>query len=171
MYSISTTTRSIRDGEVDGRDYFFTDTSTFEKKISQGFFLEHAKVHGNYYGTSRDFIDKSIAEEKIILLDIDVQGVAQLKNQGYGVVSIFVLPPNIDVLSFRLTSRGTDSAEAIAKRLENAKGEINCLHDYDYLVINDSLMFAVDMVQEILFAEQNRVCRYIDPIAEFYKKI
>jgi guanylate kinase len=171
MYSISTTTRSIRDGEVDGRDYFFTDTQTFEKKISQGFFLEHAKVHNNYYGTSREFIDKCIANENIVLLDIDVQGVSLLKKQGYGIVTIFILPPCIDVLTHRLTARGTDSSEAIANRLKNARAEIDCLYDYDYLVVNNELMFAVDMVQEILFAEQNRVSRYLNPVAEFYKKV
>jgi guanylate kinase len=168
-YSISWTTRQIRGSEVHGRDYFFTDMPTFERMISQGYFLEYAKVHGNYYGTSTEYIDKSLCEKKIILLDIDVQGVRLVQQKDYNVVTIFVLPPSEQILIKRLTARGTETQTQIETRLQTAKSETEYLRDYEYLVINDDLQSAVSEVYHILTAERNKLTRYIDPIADYYQ--
>ncbi|MCL2062810.1 MAG: guanylate kinase [Candidatus Cloacimonetes bacterium] len=167
-YSISWTTRNIRGNEIDGKDYFFTDIETFNKKLKAGFFIEYAEVHGNYYGTSKDYLENCLNEEKIVLLDIDVQGVESIKKQGFDVVSIFILPPNENVLKKRLLDRGTDSIEVINKRLENSKKEINYLQSYDYLVINEDFLKAVETVNDILVAEMNRLNRYVDPLNYYY---
>jgi len=167
-YSVSWTTRPMRINEVDGKDYFFTDIESFEKKIKDGFFLEHALVHGNYYGTSKEYIANCLNEEKIVILDIDVQGVSLIKEQGYDIVAIFILPPSEQILRHRLVSRGTDSQAVIEKRLENAKKEIDFINDYDYLVINDDIENAIMIVNDILIAEQNKIKRYIEPVKEFY---
>ena len=167
-YSISWTTRPLRGKETNGKDYFFTDTLTFKQKIEEGFFLEFANVHGNYYGTSKDFVDSCLKDEKIVIFDIDVQGVDLIKNKGYDIVTIFVLPPSHEILKHRLQSRGTDSLDIINQRLENAKKEIECLENYDYLVINDDLNKAVKIVNSILIGEKNKLNRYISPKEEFY---
>ena len=169
-YSISWTTRPIRGEEVDGKDYFFTDVDDFKKKIKANYFLEHAIVHGNYYGTSKEYINQRIADELVVLLDIDVQGVQLLKKQDYPIVSIFVLPPDIDVLRHRLKSRKTDSKDVIQTRMANALKEIEYIGDYDYLVINDDLKKAVTDVDSILTAEMNHMSRYVNPKSEFLKK-
>ena len=167
-YSISWTTRPIRGNEIDGQHYCFTDTDTFKHKIAEGYFIEHAIVHGNHYGTSKEFIDECINKEQIVLLDIDVQGVELIKQHGYRIVTIFILPPSIETLKQRLTDRATDTPEIIRQRLENAIKEIEYIKNYDYLVINDDLDEAIRTVNSILIAEQNRVGNYIEHISEFY---
>ena len=167
-YSISWTTRAKRGNEVDGIDYNYTSIEDFKKKIDENHFLEYAKVHENYYGTSKDFIDKSLENEAIILLDIDVQGVELVKKQGYSVVTIFILPPSAKILKDRLINRGTDSVDVINKRLNNAKKEIDCIAGYDYLVINDEIEMTVTTVMSILNAESNKFIRFIDPVSEFF---
>ena len=169
-YSTSWTTRARRGDEINGKDYFFTDTTTFQKKIKEGFFLEYAEVHNNFYGTSKDYIEQCLNEEKIVLLDIDVQGVELIKKQGFDIVTIFILPPNEEILKQRLISRNTDSMEVINKRLQNAKKELDYMKDYDFLVINDDICQAVEVVNNILVAETNRFKRYIDPVKEYYLK-
>ena len=169
LYSVSWTTRAMRGEEVFGKDYFFTDEITFKQKIEAGFFLEYAVVHNNFYGTSKDYIENCLVEEKIVLLDIDVQGVELIKKQGYDVVTIFILPPSEDILRKRLIDRGTDSDEVIKKRLENSKKEIDFLSEYDYLVINDDISKAICNVNNILSSETNKVSRYINPKKEYYK--
>ena len=167
-YSISWTTRVQRGEERHGKEYFFTDIITFREKITQNYFLEYAEVHGNYYGTSKEYIDQRLIEEKIVLLDIDVQGVNLIKDQGYNVVTIFVLPPSFKELQTRLVNRKTDSQENIENRLKNAQIEIEKIPEYDYLVINDDLEKAVITVDNILSAEQNKIKRYVEPIKNFY---
>jgi len=167
-YSISWTTRLPRGAEVDGVDYFFTDLHTFQSKVTEKYFLEFADVHGHFYGTPREFVENSLQQEKIVLLDIDVQGVEMLKTIGYDIVTIFVLPQNETILKQRLLARGTDAHEVIVSRLENAKKEIKNIYNYDYLVINDDIDTSVDVVNSILTAEQNKIKRYLDPINDFY---
>ena len=167
-YSISWTTRPTRGEEIDGVDYFFTDIATFEKKIKAGHFLEYALVHGNYYGTTTEFVEKCLQDGKIVLLDIDVQGVELVRNCGYDIVSIFILPPNESVLKERLIGRKTDSQTVIDQRLENSKKEIAFLRNYDYLIINDKIENAVNIVNNVLIGEQNKVDRYINPLEDFY---
>jgi guanylate kinase len=165
-YSISWTTRAIRGNEVNGEHYFFTDIDTFQKKIKEDFFLEYAVVHGNYYGTSKELVDNLLTDGKMVIFDIDVQGVELMKNKDYDIVTIFLLPPDRETLKKRLINRNTDSEEVINLRLQNSLKEIECHKNYDYLVINDDLRETINTVNSILIAEQNRVNRYLEPILE-----
>jgi len=171
VYSISWTTREPRGNEQHGVEYFFTDLHTFQSKASDSFFLEFAEVHGHFYGTPKDLIDTYLTNENVILLDIDVQGVDLLRMQGYDIVTIFILPQNEATLIDRLVGRGTDSTETIHKRLDNAKKEIMCLYNYDYLVINEDIEESVAIVNSILTAEKNKLKRYDNPINDFYGTI
>jgi len=138
-YSISHTTRPPRKNEKHGLDYYFISIKEFKEKIERNDLLEWAKVHGNYYGTSKDFVRKTLDKGKSLILDIDVQGARQIMKSGMDMVTIFIMPPSIEVLSLRLESRGTDSTKVIATRLENAKTEIAQKDLYQYMVINDDL--------------------------------
>lgn len=138
--SISCTTRSPRSGEENGVHYFFITKEQFESKIGLGDFIEWAKVHENYYGTSKDFVEAELSKGSIVLLDIDVQGADAVKRIfGDEAHAIFIAPPSFDVLEERLRARGTDSEETILVRLKNAKGEMARKDDYDFCVINDDL--------------------------------
>lgn len=137
-FSISTTTREIRGSEVDGLDYFFISKEQFEKDIENGFFLEWANVHGNYYGTSLKPIQQALDEGKIVIFDIDVQGHAIVREKFPDLTtSIFLTTPSAKILKERLVKRETDSGEVIEKRLENAVSEMERIHEYDYLLVND----------------------------------
>ena len=139
-FSVSTTTRTPREGEVEGVDYYFVTKEEFEKGIERGEFLEYATVHGNYYGTSLLPVKKALDEGKLVIFDIDVQG-HRLVREAMGdiVVSAFITPPSLKVLQERLTSRGSDRVDIIQKRLENAKEEIEEISTYDFVIINDKL--------------------------------
>ena len=142
-FSISTTTRAPRVGEVNGVDYFFVTKEEFEKDINNGDFLEYAKVHDNYYGTSLKPIKKALDESKLVIFDIDVQGHEIVRTKLNSITtSVFITTPSLEVLETRLNSRNTDSLEIIEKRIKNAKGEVEYFQDYDYLIINDDLQTA-----------------------------
>ena len=142
-FSISTTTRAPRVGEVNGVDYFFVTKEEFEKDINNGDFLEYAKVHDNYYGTSLKPIKKALDEAKLVIFDIDVQGHEIVRTKLNSITtSVFITTPSLEVLETRLNSRNTDSLEIIEKRIKNAKGEVEYFQDYDYLIINDDLQTA-----------------------------
>ncbi|MDD3055069.1 MAG: guanylate kinase [Aliarcobacter sp.] len=142
-FSISTTTRAPREGEVNGVDYFFVTKEEFEKDINNGDFLEYAKVHDNYYGTSLKPIHKALDESKLVIFDIDVQGHEIVRKKLSSITtSVFITTPSLEVLESRLNSRNTDSIEIIEKRIKNAKGEVEYFQDYDYLIINDDLQTA-----------------------------
>ncbi len=142
-FSISTTTRAPRVGEVNGIDYFFVSKEEFEEDIKNNDFLEYAKVHDNYYGTSLKPINKALEEGKLIIFDIDVQGHEIVRNKINALVtSVFITTPSLNVLEERLNSRNTDSLEIIEKRIKNAKAEVEFFQDYDYLIINDDLQTA-----------------------------
>jgi guanylate kinase len=142
-FSISTTTRAPRVGEIDGVDYFFVTKEEFEKDIENDDFLEYAKVHDNYYGTSLKPINKALEEGKLVIFDIDVQGHEIVRNKIDSLVtSVFITTPSLKVLEDRLNTRNTDSLEVIEKRIKNAKIEVEHFQDYDYLIINDNLQTA-----------------------------
>lgn len=142
-FSISTTTRAPRVGETNGVDYFFVTKEEFEKDIENGDFLEYAKVHDNYYGTSLKPINNALEDGKLVIFDIDVQGHEIVRNKLNSIVtSVFITTPSLEVLETRLNSRNTDSIEIIEKRIKNAKGEVEYFQDYDYLIINDDLQTA-----------------------------
>ena len=139
-FSISTTTRPIRQGEIDGVNYHYVSKEAFEKDISEGAFLEWAKVHDNYYGTSLKPILKSLKEGKIVIFDIDVQGHKIVREKfGNLTTSVFITTPDQAQLQKRLRERGTDDSSVIKRRLNNAVTEMTCMHDYEYLLINDEL--------------------------------
>lgn len=142
-FSISTTTREPRVGETDGVDYFFVTKEEFEKDIENGDFLEYAKVHDNYYGTSLKPINKALEDGKLVIFDIDVQGHEIVRSKIDSLVtSVFITTPSLSVLEQRLNSRNTDSKEIIEKRVKNAKIEVDYFQEYDYLIINDDLQTA-----------------------------
>jgi len=155
-FSISYTTRSPRGAEQDGREYFFVSRKEFEDMIRKGEFLEHADVFGNYYGTSRSFLSKAEQQGKDLLLDIDVQGAAQIKRMLPGAMSTFILPPNRAALEQRLRSRGQDSEEVIQKRLDAATREIENYDKYDYILVNDHLDDSVKALEAVLLSERRK---------------
>ena len=142
-FSISTTTRAPRIGETNGIDYFFVTKEEFEVDIENGDFLEYAKVHDNYYGTSLKPINSALNEGKLVIFDIDVQGHEIVRSKLDDIVtSVFITTPSLEVLETRLNSRNTDSLDIIEKRIKNAKGEVEYFQNYDYLIINDELEVA-----------------------------
>jgi len=139
-FSISSTSREPRDGEVDGREYHFVSKDEFELGIENGDFLEYAVVHGNYYGTSLKPVHEALDNGKLVIFDIDVQGF-HLAREAMGdlITSAFILPPSLSELERRLKARLTDSDEVIARRVENAKSEIEELDAYDFVIVNDEI--------------------------------
>lgn len=148
--SVSYTTRVPRRGEKNSREYFFVKEAEFKQIIKEKRFVEYAKVHNNYYGTSKNLVDKILNSGKNVLLEIDVQGGLKIKKQYPQTCMIFIMTKNLKVLKQRLVSRNKDSIQIINMRLKNAKKEIQYLKKYDYLVINDNLEKAVDSVKTII---------------------
>lgn len=149
--SISYTTRPPRNGEMDKRDYFFTTPSEFKKKIKSGFFVEYARVHGRYYGTSYSFINEVIKKGSVLLLVIDTQGAFQIrKKYPHNSILVFLLPPSLEEMEKRLRKRGTETTKSIARRLRNAKKEIQKIRCYDYVVVNDRIEKAVKKIESII---------------------
>jgi len=138
-FSVSHTTRKPRSGETDGKDYYFITKDEFVKGTESGRWAEWAEVHGNFYGTSAEFLDKSLNAGNDILLDIDVQGTLQILRQYPESITIFILPPSIEILRDRLKSRSTDTPEVIASRLSNAEKEMAQKDRYRHIIVNDSL--------------------------------
>jgi guanylate kinase len=139
-WSVSCTTRSPRTGEVNARDYHFISKEEFEQQIDDGIFIEWARVHSNYYGTSRKFVEERLAAGRRMLFDLDVQGADAMKNiYGDKAVVIFIEPPSVEALEQRLRTRGTDSEQVILERVENARKELQRKNDYDHLVMNDDV--------------------------------
>jgi len=142
-FSVSTTTREPREGEVDGIDYYFVSKEEFETDIKNGSFLEYAIVHGNYYGTSLKPVREALKKDKLVIFDIDVQG-HRLVQEALGdiVVSTFITPSTLTQLINRLSTRKSDNIDVINKRLQNAKDEIKAIDEFDYLIINDNVQDA-----------------------------
>jgi guanylate kinase len=157
--SRSYTSRAAREGERDGADYHFIGRERFEAMIAAGEFLEWADVFGNYYGTCAADTERLLAEGRDVVLVIDVQGAAQVRARGLALVSIFVLPPTYQILEQRLRGRSKDSDQAIRHRLAVARSEVTSYHEYDYVVVNDSLASAVASLRAIIVAERARVAR------------
>jgi guanylate kinase len=153
-FSISYTTRAARGDEKDGREYYFVSRTEFEEMIRKDEFLEYADVFGNYYGTARRFLREAEQEGRDLLLDIDVQGAAQIKHKIPGAVSIFILPPNRQELEKRLRTRSLDAEEVIQRRLVTASREIENYDKYDYILVNDRLEESIDALKSILLAER-----------------
>ena len=155
--SVSATTRSPREGEVHGVNYYFLTKEEFKKKVDNNEFLEWAEVHGNYYGRPKFNVEEMINEGKNIILEIDVQGALNVKKNCEDGVFIFILPPTMEELKRRIIARGSETPESLIKRFKTAYEEINYISKYNYAVINDDLEEAVQKVQNILYAENCRV--------------
>ena len=156
VFSISWTTREKRESEIDGIDYFFIDEKEFLKKIENNEFLEWAKVHNNYYGTPKKWIQDVLETGKNIILDIDVQGAENLKNMSVQGVFVFIAPPSFEELENRIRNRHTDSEESIQKRLENARKELAKMDLYDYVVKNEILEDAIDQLKNIILLKKQK---------------
>jgi guanylate kinase len=164
IISVSATTRSPRKNEIEGKNYYFYTEETFKEKIEKNDFLEYAKVYGNYYGTPKSKVIEEIKKGKNVILEIDIQGALQIKESYPKGIFIFVMPPSMEELKNRITSRGTDSREVILKRMECAYHELNYAFKYDYVIINDDLEEAVKVVDSILIAENHKAVRKKDII-------
>ena len=148
--SVSHTTRPIRPGEVDGQDYFFVDHPTFDGMISDGVFLEYATVFGQHYGTSRSWVERQLANEVDVVLEIDWQGARQIKQLFPSAILIFILPPSMVALKDRLRNRNQDDEETIIRRMQAAQDEIQHFGEFDYLVVNDQFDVALLDLQHIV---------------------
>ena len=169
--SISYTSRLMRPSEVEGHDYFFVERKIFEQMLGNEEFIESAEIYGNLYGTSQNWINEAINSGKDILLEIDGQGARQVRKIFSDVVSIFILPPSLEVLEDRLKNRNQDSKEVIAKRMAAAKEEISHVSEYDYVIINDNMDIAlrdlVSVVQSERLRTSAQLARYHDLVIQF----
>ena len=157
-FSISTTTRPMREGEVEGVHYHFVDHETFKQDIEEEHFLEYALVHGNYYGTSIKPVKAALKEGKLVIFDIDVQGHDAVQNRlGDISTSVFITTPSLKELNCRLTNRGTDDEEVVNRRIEMAKREVQRISEYDYLIVNDDLDVAAQQLISIARAARLKV--------------
>ena len=161
-YSISATTRAPRNGERDGEHYYFVPRDEFMRRVNAGAFLEWAEYSGNLYGTLRAEIERIHAGGRHAVLDIDLQGARQLRENSAAAVEVFVLPPSGASLATRLVGRNTETTEALRRRLERAAEEILAAGEYDYVIVNDDLDHAVQQVDAIIEAESRRSHRLAD---------
>jgi len=169
-YSVSYTTRAPRLGEVDGREYFFVNREIFEEMVAAGEFLEWACVHGNLYGTAKSQVIEETNAGADIILEVDVQGAASVRQLLMDSVSIFILPPSYEVLKQRLITRGTDSPEELAIRLRNAPDELKQYSAFDYVIINDEIERASAQLASIIYAERARCMRQESLVLEVIEK-
>jgi len=155
-YSVSATTRGPREGEVDGREYFFISRQEFENRIANNEFLEHAEYAGNCYGTPRSYVLSLLGRGVSVILEIDVQGAMQVKRRMPESVSVFILPPSFEELESRLRGRGTETPEKIETRLAAARREIEMAPAYDYRIVNDDIDAAYARLREIFVRETDK---------------
>ena len=157
--SISATTRTPREGEVHGREYFFVSREEFERMIAEDALIEYACYVGNYYGTPRAYVEEQLSRGRDVILEIEIQGARKVKKRFPNTLLLFVSPPSAEVLKARLTGRGTETSEVIAQRLARAAEEAEGMEDYDYFVVNDLLEECVEQVHRIVEGERSRVFR------------
>ena len=168
-FSISTTTRPMRDGEVEGVHYHFVNEVEFKKDVDENHFLEYALVHGNYYGTSLKPVREALGLGKLVIFDIDVQGNTAVNNRlGDITTSVFITPPSLSELKRRLLSRSTDTTQVIDARIKMAKREIQRISEYDFVVVNDELKVAADVLKQIAITARIKIPT--DRVNEFVQK-
>ena len=169
-YSVSATTRAVRPGERDGRDYHFLTRSEFERRQRKGEFLESATYAGELYGTLRSEIDHILAEGRHAVLDVEIEGARQIRQTMPNSLLVFVLPPSAEELINRLAGRNTEDPDVIKQRVARAAEELAAVREYDYVVVNEELTDAVSQVAAILEAESHRVSRQTD-LSEFVEEL
>lgn len=160
-YSVSMTTRKPRDGEVDGKDYYFVSRKEFERQIAKDNLLEYAEFVGNYYGTPRDKVEEQLRQGKEVFVEIDVNGAMQLRQKMPDAVFIFLVPPSKEALYDRLKERGTEDEYEVKNRIEKANKEFRLASAYDYIVVNDDVKNAADKILAIIRSEHARTKRSI----------
>ena len=165
--SISATTRSPREGEVDGREYFFISTEEFEKMIAQDELIEYARYVENYYGTPRGYVEEKLGQGKDVILEIEIQGALKVKKAFPDTLLLFVTPPSASELKSRLVGRGTETMDVIRSRMDRACEEAQGMENYDYLIVNDDLDTCVEEMHSIIRAEHRKISRN----AQFMEKI
>lgn len=157
--SVSATTRSPRNGEVEGVNYYFMSKEKFKEKIEDNDFLEYAEVYDNYYGTPKSNVQEMLNSGKDVILEIDIQGALKVKENSEEGVFIFILPPSMEELKQRIINRGSETQESLMKRFKSAYKEINFVSRYNYAVVNDEVEIAVEKLEAIICAEKCRVDR------------
>lgn len=169
--SVSMTTREKRDGEIDGKHYYFVSREYFEKKVSENRMLEYAEYAKNYYGTPADPVDEMLSQGKAVILKIEVQGAEKIRNRYDNVISIFLMPPSMHVLEERLRGRGSEDEETVQHRLFIAREEIRRAYEYDYVVFNDTVDNAVEGIRAIINAERQKIERNKSVISEVINNV
>ena len=157
--SISATTREPREGEEEGREYFFKTVEEFEQMIDENQLIEHARYVGNYYGTPREYVEQQLSEGKDVILEIEIQGAVKIKEKYPDALLLFVMTPDANTLKERLTNRGTESAEKIASRLNRAAEEAEGVEQYEYVVVNDDLKTCVELTNQLIQSAHYRADR------------
>lgn len=166
VLSVSATTRSPRNGEVEGVNYYFMSKEEFKVKIEADDFLEYAEVYDNYYGTPKSNVEEVLESGKDVILEIDIQGALKVKENTQEGVFIFILPPSMEELKQRIINRGSETKESLMKRFKSAYKEINFVSKYNYAVVNDEVELAVQKLEAIIAAEKCRVDRIKDNILD-----
>ena len=169
--SISATTRNPREGEVDGREYFFKATEEFEKMIAQDELIEYARYVNHYYGTPRSYVEEQLENGKDVILEIEIQGALKVKEKFPDTLLVFITPPSAKELRRRLIGRGTESMEVIEQRLARAKEEAEGIDDYDCLIVNDDLESCVDELHSVIQNEKKKVARNGEFIPKIRKEL
>ena len=169
--SISATTRNPREGEVDGREYFFKATEEFEKMIAQDELIEYARYVNHYYGTPRSYVEEQLENGKDVILEIEIQGALKVKEKFPDTLLVFITPPSAKELRRRLIGRGTESMEGIEQRLARAKEEAEGIDDYDCLIVNDDLESCVDELHSVIQNEKKKVARNGEFISKIRKEL
>lgn len=171
VYSVSATTRSPRQGEVDGVNYFFKTRDQFQSMIADDQLLEYAEYCGNFYGTPREFVEETLESGRDIILEIEVQGALKVKEKFPEGVFIFLLPPSLDELQSRIVTRGTETEEVIQSRMRVARDELALMEHYDYAIVNDQVEAACHRIQAILTAEHCRKDRMVPTIKQWIAEV
>ncbi len=169
--SISATTREPREGERDGREYFFVTREKFEEMIREGELIEHAQYVNNYYGTPRQYVFQQMADGRDVILEIEIQGALKIKERFPEALLIFVMPPSADELKRRLMGRGTESMEVIDRRMHRAAEEAAGITSYDYILINDALDTCVEEMHQLIQTQHKKVSQNLDFIEQMQSEL
>ena len=160
--SISATTRSPREGELDGREYFFVDKERFQQMIAEGELIEYAQYVNHYYGTPREYVERQMASGKDVILEIEIQGALEVKKKFPDTLLLFVTPPSATVLEERLRGRGTETEEVIQDRLKRASEEAMYMEQYDYILVNDTLETCVEQMHQLIQSQHEKVSENLE---------
>ena len=169
--SISATTRKPREGEMDGREYFFVTRERFERMIEEGQLIEQAQYVNNYYGTPRQYVFQQMADGKDVILEIEIQGALKIKERFPDALLLFVMPPSADELKRRLIGRGTETMEVIDQRLHRAADEADGMTSYDYILVNDQIDTCVEAMHQLIQAQHRKVSSNLDFIEQMRSEL